>query len=446
MLCRMIAAALLVVMAMNANAIQAFADDMTVVEPVVEEAALQEGGDSVVATAAPTPSDQANADGNDEATNTTEAVQDSASPDADVQVQSDEVEAQAADPAKDDGGIAALNEDLAASGALVTQGNASTLAPQAMPSLTLVGRAQIQRRGWMGVQKGSSISVGTTGKSLRLETLELSLDKPGVSGSIVYQAHVQRKGWMPECRDGQMAGTVGKSLRLEALKIRLTDDLASAYDVWYRVHVSGIGWLAWTCNGEAAGTEGFSKRVESVDVAIVAKGQGCPAGTADADLPFVKGRDIYRTGVQEVSGDVKLDVMLDAFVKQKCGTNGEKSLRKAYQIISRYPYRVENVEPKGSWQKWSVPFAKDMYSNRSGNCYRYASLMCWVARRLGYDAKTVAGYVYTSSHVPEPHGWCEVNVNGKAYVIDPDMMHFHGERNWYMVTYAKAPIEYLRHK
>ncbi len=445
MLCRVIAAALLVVMAMNANAIQVFADNTTVVEPVVEEAALQEGGDSVVATAAPTPSDQASAAGDSEATITTEAVQDSASPATDVQVQADEVEAQAADPAKD-GGVAALNEDLAAGGALVPQGNAGTLAPQAMPNMTLVGRAQIQRRGWMGVQRGGVISMGTTGKSLRLETLELNLEKTGVSGSIVYQAHVQRKGWMPERRDGQMAGTVGKSLRLEALKIHLTDDLASAYDVWYRVHVSGIGWLAWTCNGEAAGTEGFSKRVESVDVAIVAKGQGCPAGTADADLPFVKGRDIYRTGVQEVSGDVKLDMMLDAFVRRKCGTNGEKSLRKAYQIISRYPYRVENVEPKGSWQKWSVSFAKDMYSNRSGNCYRYASLMCWVARRLGYDAKTVAGYVYTSSHVPEPHGWCEVNVNGKAYVIDPDMLHFHGERNWFLVTYAKAPIEYLRHK
>ena len=202
MLCRVIAAALLVVMAMNAIAIQAFADDTTVVEPVVEEAASQEGGD---ATVAPMPSGQAGVSGTSEVEPAAEVVQTPTAPTTDVQVQADEVEAQTADTAKEDDGVAALNEDLAASGALVTQGNASTLAPQAMPSITLVGRAQIQRRGWMGVQKGSSISVGTTGKSLRLETLELSLDKPGVSGSIVYQAHVQRKGWMPAVGDGALA-------------------------------------------------------------------------------------------------------------------------------------------------------------------------------------------------------------------------------------------------
>lgn len=447
---RVIVAALFVMVAIGMASVRALADEPIVVEPIAEgaaPAASQDGDAYDPASEGSAPSGRASTEGDLLVESAQNAQEEPAAVAVDVQEQVDEVQVQVQNSTTAEEEAASSSKDPAASGALTTQGSASNgLDTQAIPNVTLVGRVQVQRRGWMSRQRGNAITMGTTGKSLRLETLELGLEKGDVSGSIIYQAHVQRKGWMAEKRDGQKAGTVGKSLRLEALKIRLTDDLANAYDVWYRVHVQGIGWLAWACNGEAAGTEGFSKRIESLDVAIVAKGQGCPGGVGATDLAFVKGRDIYRAGLTEVSGDVKLDMMLDAFVKQKCGTNGEGSLRKAYKAVANYGYRKQDVEPKGSWQKWSISCAKDMYTHGSGNCYRYASLMCWVARRIGYDAKTVAGYVYNSAHQIEPHAWCEVNVDGKAYVIDSDMYRYHRERNWFMVTYAQTPIEYLKHK
>jgi hypothetical protein len=256
---------------------------------------------------------------------------------------------------------------------------------------------------------------------------------------------VQRKGWMGECEDGQVAGTVGQALRLEALRIELTGELASSCDLWYRVHVSGIGWLAWAANGASAGSQSLGKRVEAVQIALVAKGAGHPAGACDANVAFVRPKDMYHMGVKKVSGDVQLDMILDEFVKKRSGTGG-KALRRAYEIITNYPYRYQDTNPKGAWKAWSVPYAKDIYTNRSGNCFRYASLMCWVARRLGYDAKVVSGYVYTRAHTRTPHGWCEITMRGKKYVIDPNMYHNHREKNWFMVAYDAAPIEYLSAK
>ena len=46
-------------------------------------------------------------------------------------------------------------------------------------------------------------------------------------------------------KDNQLSGTSGKSLRLEAIQIRLTGEIANAYDVYYRVHIEDKGWLNW---------------------------------------------------------------------------------------------------------------------------------------------------------------------------------------------------------
>jgi hypothetical protein len=294
----------------------------------------------------------------------------------------------------------------------------------------------------MAKKPGTNVTIGTSGKSLRLESFRVN--RPGVdkTGSIVYQAHVQRKGWMGERKNGQVAGTVGQGLRVEAVRMRLTGELASAYDLWYRVHVSGIGWLAWASNGASAGTQSLSKRVESIQIALVDKGAGHPANASNVSLAFVKPKDMYRIGLKKVSGDVELDMMLDEFVKHQCGT-GKRALRNAYEIISQYGFRDQDRNPPGHWKEWSIPYAKDMYTSKAGNCYRYASLMCWVARRLGYDAKTVAGHTYGSGHVYSSHGWCEVVQKGKKYVIDPDLYHYYPDRNWFMVTYEEAPIEFI---
>ena len=47
-------------------------------------------------------------------------------------------------------------------------------------------------------------------------------------------------GW--RTGDGSI-GTTGRSLQLEAVRFRLTDELATKYDIQYRAHVQNIGWM-----------------------------------------------------------------------------------------------------------------------------------------------------------------------------------------------------------
>ena len=93
-----------------------------------------------------------------------------------------------------------------------------------------------------------------------------------MSGSIQYRTHVQNIGWQGWKKDGEMSGTSGKSLRLEAIQIKLTGDISRYYDVCYRVHAQNFGWMNWACNGESAGTAGYSYRLEAIQIKLVPKG------------------------------------------------------------------------------------------------------------------------------------------------------------------------------
>ena len=73
-----------------------------------------------------------------------------------------------------------------------------------------------------------------------------------------------------------MSGTSGKSLRLEAIEIKLTGEIADLYDVYYRVHAENIGWMNWAKNGEQSGTAGYAYRLEGIEIVLVEKGKKPP--------------------------------------------------------------------------------------------------------------------------------------------------------------------------
>ena len=123
---------------------------------------------------------------------------------------------------------------------------------------------------------------GTSGRSLRLEGINISVAGNGVSGEIQYRTHVQSIGWQGWVSNGAMSGTSGRSLRLEAIQIKLTGDLANKYDVYYRVHAQSVGWMGWAKNGASAGTAGYSYRLEGIQIKLVAKGASAPGSTANA--------------------------------------------------------------------------------------------------------------------------------------------------------------------
>ena len=145
----------------------------------------------------------------------------------------------------------------------------------------------------------------------------------------------------------------------------------------------------------------------------------------------------------KISGDRDLDEMLDAAIGDGIG-EGDAALRNAYEYVaSRFTYLKQEDVPEGDWRDWSVEYAKEMYRNGEGNCYRSASLMCWLARRLGYDARVVVGTVPTD-HGPGAHAWVDVVKDGETYLIDATFHRSMTDRDFFMRTYDEAPASYTK--
>ncbi len=144
------------------------------------------------------------------------------------------------------------------------------------------------------------------------------------------------------------------------------------------------------------------------------------------------------SGRMNESADTQLHDMVENIINTRTG-RGSDALQRAFNYVVSYPYRNGSLYPTGDW---GARYAKEMYRNGSGNCYRFAGLFCWIARGLGYRANTVSGWVPGAVVPQAPHGWVEVYVNGRTYVCDPDLAHEIPSRNWYMVTYANAPTYY----
>ena len=141
----------------------------------------------------------------------------------------------------------------------------------------LVGyRTHVQNDGWQSYRYDGDMS-GTSGRSLRLEGINIKLGSTGYSGGIKYRTHVQNIGWQSYVSNGAMSGTSGRSLRLEAIQIELTGAVADHYDIYYRVHAQNIGWMGWAKNGQQAGTAGYSYRLEGIQIMLVRRGENAPA-------------------------------------------------------------------------------------------------------------------------------------------------------------------------
>ncbi len=142
-------------------------------------------------------------------------------------------------------------------------------------------RTHVENEGWQGYASNGVMS-GTSGRSLRLEGINIKLQNQDYPGGIEYRTHVENIGWQRYVGNGIMSGTSGKSLRLEAIQIRLTGEMAQHYDVYYQVHAENVGWMGWAKNNEPAGTAGYAYRLEGIRIRLVAKGGAAPGSTANA--------------------------------------------------------------------------------------------------------------------------------------------------------------------
>ncbi|MCF0143314.1 MAG: hypothetical protein HUJ75_08050, partial [Parasporobacterium sp.] len=165
---------------------------------------------------------------------------------------------------------------------LVEKGGAapgSTSNPYVHPMVKY--RTHVQSVGWQDFVGDGAVS-GTTGRSLRLEGIEIILPEADYEGGLQYRTHVQSIGWQDWVNTGEMSGTSGRALRLEAIEIKLTGEMSEHYDIYYRVHCQNFGWMGWAKNGESSGSAGYSYRLEGIEICLVEKGGVAPGSTNGA--------------------------------------------------------------------------------------------------------------------------------------------------------------------
>ena len=146
-----------------------------------------------------------------------------------------------------------------------------------------IGWQNYDGKQWLAADETSE--AGTHGKSLRMEAIEIAVPQGYVLSGY---AHVQNIGNInveklravtlkdengnDAAYDVYSLGTTGKSLRVEAVQIEITKDGGTSdFDLSYETHVQNIGWMGFVKSGELAGTQGQSLRMEAMHLVTTSK-------------------------------------------------------------------------------------------------------------------------------------------------------------------------------
>ncbi|MBQ3334220.1 MAG: hypothetical protein IJG85_01250 [Eubacteriaceae bacterium] len=144
---------------------------------------------------------------------------------------------------------------------------------------TLYFAAHVENKGWdqanTVLAPGQSVTVGTTGRALRVEALAVMVPE---DFRVIGFAHVQNVGdaavkevttsedyTIPEGYKAYEFGSTGKARRLEAICVGILDDAGNYVPGFqYAAHVQNAGWQGYVRNGSFAGTRGMALRMEAL--------------------------------------------------------------------------------------------------------------------------------------------------------------------------------------
>ncbi|MCD7762525.1 MAG: hypothetical protein LUI14_04895 [Lachnospiraceae bacterium] len=147
---------------------------------------------------------------------------------------------------------------------------------------------------------------------------------------------------------------------------------------------------------------------------------------------------VDKTGVRVTTSQIKYAV---AFVvaNSKSSQTRQQRLKSCFKALCKYPYtRLYDGAPTA---KTAASYASYMFKNKTGNCYRYAAAMVYIARVLGYDSRLAVGGVTSSStRSLSAHGWCEVKIGSTWKMIDCSMQRAYTNKNLFLVKRSSYPF------
>ena len=146
------------------------------------------------------------------------------------------------------------------------------------PAVNISYRTHIQTFGWEGTAndiktwKSNGTMSGTSGKSKRLEGIQIVVVKKGESFN-------QKMGDITSAKTEAFVAKEGNSPIVNYPATSNTNPIvpgADTVNVAYRTHVQSFGWQGWKYNGQMSGTSGKSKRLEGIQIVLVPKGGAAP--------------------------------------------------------------------------------------------------------------------------------------------------------------------------
>lgn len=149
---------------------------------------------------------------------------------------------------------------------------------------------------------------------------------------------------------------------------------------------------------------------------------------------------VDKNGVRSTAKEIKQAV---SFVRKhtKSSWSKSKKLSTCYKYLWKH-YSYQRFYDKPSAKKMPS-YAQYMFSEKKGNCFRYAATFAYIARVIGYDSRVNCGSISSTRGGMTPHGWTEVKVDGKWYLCDANMQRNFPKVNSYLRTEKTYPY---RHK
>lgn len=153
----------------------------------------------------------------------------------------------------------------------------------------------------------------------------------------------------------------------------------------------------------------------------------------------------YTTG--NASLDRQLTTMVKTYTKE--GDSNLNNFRRLYNELSKWPYRAGSYLGKGAEDGqtgWEAEMALDMLKNRRGNCYRYAGLCTYLARKLGFQATGISGQVNVRGRGFVLHGWVEIQQDGNIFICDPQQQGVWKSEDLFMKKYSQLSASVRRYR
>lgn len=212
--------------------------------------------------------------------------------------------------------------------------------------------------------------------------------------------------------------------------------------LWESDGASAQKWrVSVTSDGCYTFTSLTGKRVLDVAGGLTSAGANVQIWTSNSSA--AQKWHLSPTTYSGISGNAELDAYINSTL-DSLGRDGDL-LYKAYAWTCGRSW----VNSSGSREYYGILSDSDsinealyMFRTGSGDCYNYAATFEWLARGAGYSANARGGQVPAARGGLSPHGWTEVYIGGTTYVCDPNLTHDLPGYNFYLQTYATAPVSY----